>query len=827
MSVAAPAPFVSSLLPRRLGGGALVVVTLIFLGWVNHLRIERARYVSGTASWSVDDPREDPASPTGYAEQRRRLVVPGHHAPSFDWIRRVQQRAPAGAHHTNADNFPAGRDTHDPSPYRFWLASVATLDRLVSSRSWPLAVENAALHADPLLHALLLLALAAIVGRRFGAPVAGTVALAAVAFFPLGGAFLPAAPDPHALAWTLVALTGTLLVAGLTADKALAWFLASGVGAGLLLWTDPLTGEPVLAALALGGIASAGIGRDPNAALPPWRFWGLAAALVCLLGCAVEAFPLAWAVRAIHPLHALACLGLGELLHQAAVFGRGRPARAAPSATSQAGNPASRAFGIPGLALALLAVAALPVARGFTENGSFLAPDPFAHELVNLAGGVNAASLRHWLREEDMGGMIAGTLAPSLVVLVALARLFASATPAAARRVIAIAAAPALVAFVLAWWQLRWWNAFDAAVLALIPALTATTPAAARGPRWLALGAAALAALPGFLLLVPPASARGDQPLDGNELVAVVERDIAYWLTRQQGGTPAVVFTSPALGESLAFYGNVHTIASSHPDNQSGLAAAVRLAAADTDAEVNALLENRAITHVLLPSWDPSLRRFAQIGRQLPPDAPVPANTLVARLETWELPPTLRLMTYHIPENLGPGNLAVPVFAVTPAQDEILAACRAADYLVEMGRLDVARAFRDKLKLYPRSLPALAALAQINQAIGDRSGYEETLQMLLPYIARRAARTLPLDRRVSLAALLIQAKHTDASREQMQQCLAALNAANLRELTTGQVVRLLALADLLKLTLPDPTLRAEALSLLPPSLRARLARPGE
>jgi len=57
----------------------------------------------------------------------------------------------------------------------------------------------------------------------------------------------------------------------------------------------------------------------------------------------------------------------------------------------------------------------------------------------------------------------------------------------------------------------------------------------------------------------------------------------------------------------------------------------------------------------------------------------------------------------------------------------------------------------------------------------------------------------------------------------MQQCLAALNADNLRELTTSEVVRLIAIADLLKMPV-EPQLRTLTLSLVPPTLRARLEK---
>jgi len=517
------------------------------------------------------------------------------------------------------------------------------------------------------------------------------------------------------------------------------------------------------------------------------------------------------AVGSIHPLHAAAWFGLGELLHQVSAWPRGE--KKFPGWHSLAAS-----------LLALAATAALPVVRLLAAEGHFLANDPLAGELVNLPHGVHATGTWAWLQRDGPTGLFTATCLPALLLATGVCYACSRQTALAARRALAVALGPAVVALALAWGQLRWWNGVDTALVGVMLVTAVAAEAAPKATsRWLWRSAAVLALLPGFFLLRLPPGARGEDPLGEDEVLALVERDLAHWLVHQHGREPTVVFTTPGLTEALTYYGNIKGLVSTDPANQAGWAAATRIASAGTSAEAAALLESRQVTHLLIPSWDPTLRRLAQQGRQLPPDAPVPPDTLVAQLEHWELPPWLRLMAYHTPTDMGSGTYFVQVLAVQPEVDAILAACRTADYFVELGLADEARAFREQLRLHPRSLPALAALAQINQAIGDRAGYDEALQALLPYVSRRAGRTLTIDRRISLAALLIQAKQADATRDQMQQCLAALNADNLRELTTGEIVRLLAIADLLKLPL-DPQLRTLALSLVPPTLRARLEK---
>jgi len=778
-----------------------VLGALVFLFAVNRQRIQRLNYVSNSPYWSVDAPVADSASPTGYAESRRHQIVPGHRASGYFWIMRTQQAVTGHLtpHHIDQDNFPNGLASLDTSPYRWWLTGVAWLDHAVSGRPLPLAVEHSSLYADPLLHGFLVAAAAIFVACHFGGLAAAATAWVLAALFPFAASFLPGAPDHHALGWVLLVAALLPLLAGLQGGRTTLRFALAGVAGGLALWNDCLVGEPVWFGVALGAAFAAwrqrAVASDPT---PPWRAWGLAGGITCVIGWAVEYFPTTSgpAIASIHPLHAVACLGLGEFLSRfsAAMRPGAQPAGA-------------RGWSLLGLALAL--AASLPVARLLATNGHFLADDSLARELAGLPNPVRATHPAVWL--------------PLLVAGLGLLLAFSSRPPAGARRALAVALGPVLVTLVLAGLQPRWWNGADAALAVLLVAVLAVTESSSGLWRWLARGAVVLAALPGAWLLPPPASARGDAALDGNEVLALVERDFAHWLAHQHGAEPPVVFTTPGFSEALAYYGNIRGVVSYHPANEAGLAAATRLTSSSNPTEALALLENRRITHVIVPAWDPSLQRFAQLARHLPPDADLPGDTLIAQLTSWNQPSWLRLMSYHTPQDLHAGDYDLQVFAVQAEQDEILTACRTADYFVEAGRLEQAAAFREKLRLYPRSLPALAALAQINQAIGDRPGYDEALQTLLPYVSRRAGKTLTLDRRISLAALLIQAKQPDATRDQMQQALAALNADNLRELTTGEVVRLIAIADMLKLPV-DPQLRALALSLVPPTLRARLEK---
>jgi hypothetical protein len=804
----------------KLGWFALLVAALLFMAWVNHLRLERVRHVTNTAGWSVDAPGEDARSPTGYADRTRKLIVPGHHNPSYHWIVQTQAMLTDPAwqrHHVAYENHPAGRPSTDTSLYRWWLGAVAWADHLLTSRSLPLAVEHGTLYADPMLHGVMIVSVAAFTGCLSGAPAAALVATILVLLFPFAGNFQPGAPHHRTLAWLFALWSLLPLIAGFLHGRRRLWFALGGIAGGLTLWTDHFIGEAVVAGLGLGATGIAFFSRDTPTEPASWRVWGIAGAMTCLIAWLVEFFPVMPdpAVATVHPLHSLAWLGLGELLQRLAAwarFGRATWNRTAIAAAS----------------LALMAFAALPVVRSLAENGRFTAEDAFADELVNLPIGVRAASLGSWLVRDGLSLPMAATCLPLLLIAGATWLVVREKLSNGQRSALVLTLMPVLLTAVLACTQLRSWNTCGAMLVALaLAVLTAGETLPAIAARWFWRASCLLVVLPGGLLLPPSAPYRGAAPLGEADLQSVLERDLAHWLARQSGSVPAAVFTTPGLSETFAFYGNIPGVASYAPENEIGFTAATRIASASTWTEASALLEGRRITHLVMPSWDPMLEQLALIARRLPADVPLPDNTLTALLRNWTLPPWLQLMTYHTPKEVSAGNYAAVVFAVRPEQDDALAACRLADYFVEMGMMREAQVAREKLRLYPRNLPALAALAQVSQALGDGATHDAALHALLPQLSRRAGRNLPVDRRISLAAVLIQAKQRDAAREQMQLCATELDVERLRSLTTGQIVRLLALNDIFGVTLADPSLRPLALSLLPPSLRDRLLKSGD
>ena len=221
-------------------------------------------------------------------------------------------------------------------------------------------------------------------------------------------------------------------------------------------------------------------------------------------------------------------------------------------------------------------------------------------------------------------------------------------------------------------------------------------------------------------------------------------------------------------------------------------------------------------THIIIPSWDPFMDVFANIG-----EGQV-AGTFLARLHQWNLPPWLRPVPYLLPTIAGFEGQSVVILEVVDEQDDATAASRLAEYFVDMGQLDLAAKAARLLRRFPADLGALLARVQVATALDQADELAATLDLLMRRISGGADRDLPWDQRVALAVVLVQAHHVDLARPRLRQCIAELDEEKLRSLSTILLYRLQVLRKALNLEISDPALRALSLELLPPDLRSRI-----
>jgi hypothetical protein len=817
--------------PRLLRRAWLLVLPLgaglIF--WFATARIEHIRQVTDLAEWSADVPTPDANSPTGYTDGWRRLVLPDHGNEAYQWIAQTQRMLAGGdarLRRVDYDNAPEGRLAGAPALYRWCLAGVAQVAQLFHARPLALSVEDAALWTNPLLQFVLLVSLAWFVARVFGALAASIVGAGIIGFFPLGGAFVAGSPGPDALAllcaaWSLIPIVAAVgeihrnahadLVA--TTRRVRRWFAIAGIAGGVGLWTHVDYQWQRLAGVVLGGLAVAWLGgatdRKSRAELP-WGWWGLCGSATSLLGYAIENLPdnLTLRFNANHPLFALSWLGASGLLAAATRwFGSGqtRPRRSSDFVK---------------LALTVLLAIAAPAAIVWFGERSWLPDHPASTRLAGEAGGIAAPNFAAWVTRDGFNAATWATVLPLLLAALALGVVFSPRNKDESRRAsLVVALGPALLTAIAGWSQLRAWNFVDVAALALGAVLVAEVNLTG-GRALRRMGAvAAIAAASGLLRYWPRSHADAGASLSELEVQGVIERDLAHWLARRAGDANAIVLAPPNLTVSLSFHGGLRGIGTLDPENHDGFAAATRMASATSWDEAATLLQQRDVAFIVMPSWDPFLQQYAQLGLRAALGTSRYEKSFVAELQRWNLPRWLRPVPYRLPNGSGFSDKSVAVFEIVPEQSAPTALGRLAGYFIETGRRDLALSLRDELRRYPADVGALVASAEIEAAAGETAAFHRAIETLKSLVAAGADRRLSWDRRLALAIVLAQAREIALAREQVRRCVDQADEKKLRRLSTASLVRLFALCKITEVEFTDPVLRPLAMKLQPPDLR--------
>jgi hypothetical protein len=806
-----------------LAGCLVPLLALALLGWVNLLRVRQVIHVTSLGQSSpvlAADASADPG--------RNRLVVPEHNNDSYKWILETQQmleRHEWRVRRIDYENAPFGRAVNEASPYRWWLGAIAWADHRLNGTPPARAVERAALVADPLLQMLLLVGASLLAGWRFGGWAAAAVSVLVATVLPFSAEYLAGAPDDHGLVQALLIAGCLPLVAGFHVwsraaegggpRTARGWFFVGGIAGGFGMWVSVGAQVPVSVAIAVGAVVAAWWLRPAAAGEPAagpgaaeWRAWALGGASATLLGYLAEFAPAhlgSWEMRAVHPLYALAWLGLGELAARAVAWVQDR-------------QPPRSAGAVVALALAGLAAAAPLVVICRSHERGFLVTELSAFQLAKTAGNSGAVNLWAWLVKNGVDGAAGATLL-ALLLLVPVARVLARGR---ASRIggaaVVVLLVPVLVALVQACRQLSWWSRLDALLVVVVAAVVAAeTDAPSRLRRFLWAAALAPVVLAGTMQLKSWAG-RTTNALGERDIYSLIERDLADFLTVRAAPKRALVLAPPDQTTAFAFYAGIRGLGTLSLANQDGLAVGVRILSASTVEEARELVDRRGVTHLVLPSWDAYMNEYARMGMgQL-------ETTFLERLRFWVLPPWLRPIPYQLPNIAGFEGQSVVVLEVVEDQDDAPALSRIAEYFVEMGQQDLAANAGQSMRRFPADLGAVVARGQIELARGDSAALARTIAQIKPRLSSGGDRSMLWDRRVSLAVLLARAKLPELAREQAKRCVAEATEARLRFLTSGSLYQLMILRKVYGLEFKDPKLEGIALGLLSPEARDRVAR---
>ena len=727
-------------------------------------------------------PAHDPASPTGYALGQRHFLGTHERGDTWRWIAATQQALAGGLFHAipyTADNVPEGRPQLAPRLYTAWLAALSRTFSLFTGESPALSVERVARWDAVLAHLAAFAAFVAFMARRHGALAAVLAGLCFALFPPFAGQFLPGVLSPRP--WALL-LTAAVLVMNLPRERGglAALGPVGAVRTGLALWLDPAFGFPAVLVTAVVGAVTAG----------PQPFLRWAAIGAAVVGVAWLADRSPWNVaagelRTVHPLYALAWLGLGFALDG---WQRWR--------AKARGNRLWL-----GLAAAVALLAPLVWTQFQHGYKGWLYSGAALRRLTSLDETVVFDSVFAWLGRTPVTE-IALLVFPLLAAVVLLARAWWRAP------VRPVASAVLLAGLLLlACCKVRWGVVASVVALPLLWSLVAQRKIA------VAVAGVFLASLLVWGATRPP---RETGPTAG-DLTVLIHRHFAHWLASHNPGQPVAVLAPPEMSDALVFHGGVRVLMSTAWEAHAGQVAASRLLSAPESSEAEAVLQSRQLTHVVLTSWDPVLPLLVK-----PPDT-ADKDTLYARLQRWVLPRTLRAVPYQLPGLPGYADQKLAVFKVTHPQDEALALSRLAEYFVEMDRREPAQlAAKVLAQSFPEDPNAVLARALVDAGTGDRAGFERALNRLA---ADAEAGRVPFtwDRRVQRAILLALGRRAEIAKAEVAACLAEATAEDLFELTPLQAYRLAALARNLGLTFPSPELEKLTAAL---GAEYHAARPG-
>lgn len=797
--------------------GVVLALVAGFLCWDATVRSAHVLAVSDKYAVMVDNPASAPASPTGYADGRRSLVMPAGAADTAHWIMQTQTMIATGdwrIRQVDYDNAPDGREVHWAAPLHWWLAGLAWIDHAISGRPIGQSVERAVIYSGPLMLVLLFVGVVPLLYRRFAPLAAGLFALGVVAVYPFYLDFIPGYADHHGLVNSCGLLMVLCFAAGSCTgptEPARRWFIVSALAGGLGLWISAATLVPVLIGLGCGVLGAAWLARGTSFR-PPWladpglvRLWGWTGAGFSLAAWLLEYFPhhLAMRLEVNHPLYAAAWLGAGEALRVAILVLRDG---------TRAVSHRDRWAGTAGAGLVLL----LPLVIAFTSARTFLVADPFLWQL-HAQYIAEFQGLIRILRRGFNAGLAALWL-PVLLLVPALWRVARSVTPASTRVQLALVLAPALLGWVMGWNQIRWLGLAFALTVPVIAVFCLVEREAERPRAWFfrCWAAVGLVFAPGIVTTVQRTVMASEFTTE--DIRSLAERDVAHWLRLRGGSDRVVVAASPSTTTKLLLHGSLTGVGTLYWENVTGLKHTAELFAAPTADAAEKIARRLDLTHIVFVSWGSFEATYVRLQRGLPESAPLPPEAFFARLMGSPVPPPwLRAVPFKLPKHPALEKDQVLVWEITRTQTPTTALAWAVNYYLELGRFDAAEKLAPALLEHEDDLGSMVMLAAIASRDRDREGFAAVFGRVLAQLAQAPA--LPLDGHIHLAVVLAVGQRPDLARVQLRSAMTKVDENSLRRLTLGTLSDLLALSDGLQVPLPTPALQQLAASLVPPDQR--------
>jgi hypothetical protein len=619
-------------------------------------------------------------------------------------------------------------------------------------------------------HVAVFLTAVVLMTRRHGAAGAAVAAWFVAGFPPLTAQFLPGVLSVQL--WAFLFATCALVLNLPSTRQTAAPSVGSALPIAIALWLDPAIGFPVV--LLVSALTAAAAIRKPS--VPGILRWSAIGSVLVFVAWLIDHTP--WSptvgeLRYLHPLYAAAWVGLGLVID-----GLRRRLTTGPR----------RHWALAEIIVGVALVATLVWTQIHHAFAGWLYPGTSLRRLSSLDETVVFANAFDWLaRANVIEVLFVWTpilLAAGWIALPAVSRGANARVPSA---ILLLGVA------ILAFFRIRW------GVVASLVAFPLLCGAALENPRWRNAVAAGFAGSIAAIALwgrgLPVSTST-----DAADLETLVYRHFSYWFASHHPEESTVVLAAPELSDSLVFHGGRRVLMSTAWESHLGQVAASRILSAQESSEAEAILQSRAITHIVLTSWDRSLPLLVQQPKSADKD------TLYARLQRWVLPAYLRPIPYHLPSLPAFAGQKLAVFKVVPPQDEALSLSRLAEYFVEMDRPEpAALAAKVLAESYPDDADAVIARATVYLQAKNQPAFAHEFGRLAAD-ASSGKSASSWDRRVRRAIVLALGHQSAIARSEIEGCAGTATADDLRELTPLDAYQLRTLMKHFDASFADPRL---------------------
>ncbi len=771
--------------------GAAIALVLLTVALVVRQDYQSLLWAKNLSAQGSPAPQLEVASPSGYALGQRHFIATNNRGSTYRWIAYVQELRENGPFADSVymdDASPAGRPQLLPKLYAGWIATIAGVISIAGDQPFPIAVETAALWEPILSHAIALLLLVAFIARRFTI-LSGAAAGILFALFPFFTVqFIPGSIDSDRWALLLAAFAIAISIPSPKSPQSLRPLTA--ILAGLALWLDPKFGFVAVMLIAIFSSFSLG----PAQAKIPYLKWASVGAGISLCGWLIDQNPFALEaseLRYNHPLYAIAWLGLGLGLD---------------GIQSIASHTGKKNLALSKLAIGIPLLLALFYAQFKNGYLGWLHSAAETQRLSDLRAPLLFENAIAWIASSATVEVVFIFLLPIAALATQLLRLRSSkeSGDGQTRNTIACLSLIGILAL-LTYFKIRWALTLS---LVSIPLLCQFgSQLKLEFSRYLYCGAAVIFMIGLFAWNKNlPASlhrSAGSDPLRSSDLEALVQRHLSHWIASHNPTREVHALASPSQSDSLIFHGGCQAILSSAWESYPGQIAASRVLSAPENTEVQAILESREVTHILLSSWDRILPQLVQ-------QAPDNGSTFYQRLQIWILPLFLRPIPYHLPPISGFETEKLAVFEMAPVQDEALSMSRLTEYFIEMRRPEpaslAAKTLEQSYSEDPNAQIAQTFFATDSKDIlGLRKHSSE-----LANDVQTGLVPMDWDRRVLRAIALALGKQHTLAKPEIEACLASMSEETLYQLTALQSFQLLSIAKSYQLPFPDKSLETLA-----------------